>query len=304
MKRIVALLLSLVMLGMLVGCDSSDYKKAISLYESGDYKAAVGIFVELGDYEDSVGMATKCNYQIAKQNYENKEYTEAIEQFEALAGYEDSADLLMQCRYEYAKILFDDSKYTDARNQFQKLEQTEEVNQYLRLSAWGMLQTYVEENGPIIDKVETFDPAGSEEIVATYNISNRRGALTIQTQMTSNKKQTDGLFYIRVGKSADTEIVFNMETDCVNVNSDYNYEMENNVNSGPSSKKHYVGSAIWNIHDFYADGDVNDFVEVVEGEFNLGFLYNQQIGVVEFLMVQLPKTDLGINIRDLGFVDY
>lgn len=267
MKKVLSLILPFVMLAMLTGRDSSDYKKATDLYEDGKYEEAIVLFLELGDYEDS-------------------------------------ADLLMQCRYEYAKVLFDDCKYADAREQFQKLEQTEEINQYLRLSAWGMLQTYVEENGPIIDEVETFDPAGSEEIVATYNVSNRRGALTIQTQMTSNKKQTDGLFYIRVGSSADTKIVFNMETDCVNVNSDYNYEMENNVNSGPSSKKHYVGSAIWNIHDFYADGDVNDFVEVVEGEFNLGFLYDQQIGVVEFLMVQLPKTDLGINIRDLGFVDY
>ena len=267
MKKIVAVILSLAIIGTLAGCDSSDYKKAVSLYESGNY-------------------------------------LEAMERFEALGDYENSRDLLNQCRYDYAKMLFENGDYVNAREQFLIAGQSEEVSEYLRLTAWGMLQTYVEENGPIIDKVETFDPAGSEEIVATYNISNRRGALTIQAQMTSNKKQTDGFFYIRVGKSADTEIVFNMETDSVNVNSDYNYEMENNVNSGPSSKKHYVGSAIWNIHDFYADGDVNDFVEVVEGEFNLGFLYNQQIGVVEFLMVQLPKTDLGSNIRDLGFVSY
>ena len=178
MKKIVALILTLIMLGMLVGCDRSDYTKAVALYESGDYMEALEIFAELGDYEDSADMAVKCNYQIAKQHFEKKAYTEAIAEFEALAGYEDSADLLMQCRYEYAKALFDDFKYADAREQFLKAEETEEVRQYLRLSAWNLLQSYVEESGPILGETESYDAVENKKTITTFSVSNNHGVLT------------------------------------------------------------------------------------------------------------------------------
>ena len=42
---------------MLTGCDSSDYKKATELYESGNYDEAYEAFTELGDYKDSANMA-------------------------------------------------------------------------------------------------------------------------------------------------------------------------------------------------------------------------------------------------------
>lgn len=304
MKKIVSVILSFVILVMLTGCDSADYKKAVSLYESGNYTAAAEIFGQLGDYENSGEMTVKCNYYIAKQHFENLEYAEAIKLFESLGNYEDCADLLMQCRTAYATTLFDSYNYVAAREQFKLLEQTEEVMQSLRLCAWGMLQTYVEENGPIIDEVESFDPAGSEEIFATYSVSNRHGTLTIQAKNTENSKQTDGFYYIRVGRSIDSTIRFNADSNSVTLDSEYNYEMENNVSFGPSDKNHYTGSGTWNIYDFYADGDVNDFVEVTDGKIHLGSLYRQLIGVVEFLQVQLPKTDLDITIRDLGFTSF
>lgn len=304
MKKIIATIFLLAMLGMLAGCDSADYKKAVSLYESSDYTAAVEIFTKLGDYENSAEMAVICNYNIAKQFFENQQYAEAIKLFESLGKYENSADLLMQCRTDYANVLFNNCDYAAAREQFKHLEQTEEVMQSLRLCAWGMLQAYVEENGPITDVVESFDPAGSEEIIATYTISNRHGALTIQAKNTENSKQTDGFYYIRVGKSIDSSIRFDADSNSVTLDSEYNYEMENNVNSGPSDKKHYTGTGTWNIHDFYADGDVNDFVEVTDGKIHLGSLYEQLIGTVEFLQVQLPKIDLDITIRDLGFASF
>ena len=53
MKKILAILVVALMICSLAGCDSSKYKKAVELYDSGDYQAAIVIFSELGDYEDS-----------------------------------------------------------------------------------------------------------------------------------------------------------------------------------------------------------------------------------------------------------
>lgn len=53
MKRIVALLLAFSMVVILCGCSSGNYKKAVSLYEAGNYEEAKIRFEKLGDYEDS-----------------------------------------------------------------------------------------------------------------------------------------------------------------------------------------------------------------------------------------------------------
>lgn len=60
MRKIVALLLVFVMMFTLCGCDSREYKKALSLYENGQYEEAHQIFTELGDYEDCQEMAINC----------------------------------------------------------------------------------------------------------------------------------------------------------------------------------------------------------------------------------------------------
>lgn len=53
MKRIVALILVLSMVLVLCGCSSSNYKKAVDLYEKGNYEEAMTLFEKVGDYEDS-----------------------------------------------------------------------------------------------------------------------------------------------------------------------------------------------------------------------------------------------------------
>ena len=67
---------------VLTGCDSSQYKKATSLYEAGDFEAAASLFEELGDYENSAEMALACKYTYAAQLLENKDYDAAKEIFE------------------------------------------------------------------------------------------------------------------------------------------------------------------------------------------------------------------------------
>ena len=53
MKRVIALILVLSMVFALCGCSSRDYKKAVSLFEEGEYEQAKELFIVLEDYKDS-----------------------------------------------------------------------------------------------------------------------------------------------------------------------------------------------------------------------------------------------------------
>lgn len=45
-------------------------------------------------------------------------------------------------------------------------------------------------------------------------------------------------------------------------------------------------------------------VQDVDGELQYDYLLLQQTGTVVFLQEELPKTGLGITIKDLGFVNF
>ncbi len=91
-KKFVALLLAVVLVMALTGCDSMDYKKAQDLYDDGEFEDAKEIFEELDDYEDSEDMVIACDYGIACQLLEDGKYEEAREAFQDLGDYEDSEE--------------------------------------------------------------------------------------------------------------------------------------------------------------------------------------------------------------------
>ncbi|MBO7253635.1 MAG: tetratricopeptide repeat protein [Oscillospiraceae bacterium] len=95
-KRMIVVAVLCAMVLMLTGCDSADYKKAMGLYESGDFAAAEALFLELEDYENSAEMVTACRYGAAVAMMDAGNYTEAAAAFEALGDYEDSAARLKQ----------------------------------------------------------------------------------------------------------------------------------------------------------------------------------------------------------------
>lgn len=107
--------------------NSSNYKQAVTLMESGKYDEATAAFKELGDYKDSPEMIKYINgeklfeegkydkaeaifkelgqeekfkdklYQQAERVFENKKYNEAVTIFEKLYNYKDSKDKIYQC---------------------------------------------------------------------------------------------------------------------------------------------------------------------------------------------------------------
>ncbi|MBD5140196.1 MAG: hypothetical protein HDT25_02085 [Ruminococcus sp.] len=62
----------IIILSMFTACDSSNYKKAVKLMESGNYEEAKAILTELKDYKDSADLIYNCNWEIVLNYYKNK----------------------------------------------------------------------------------------------------------------------------------------------------------------------------------------------------------------------------------------
>ena len=92
MKKICVFLLIVLMIISLTACKSDDYKEAMQLYVNNEYDAALVIFTELGDYEDSMNMVTRCRYAQAHSLLQDGKYEEARIMFEELGDYKDSAN--------------------------------------------------------------------------------------------------------------------------------------------------------------------------------------------------------------------
>lgn len=93
-KKAICVICTLAICLALTGCDSSQYKKAMSLYENGEYEKASEIFEELGDYENSSEMALSCKYTKAEEALASGNYEIAISFYESVPGYRDSESKL------------------------------------------------------------------------------------------------------------------------------------------------------------------------------------------------------------------
>lgn len=228
---------------------------------------------------------------------------DAIEIFEGLDNYADSSSLLKRCHLNYALELYEAGDFTNARNHFQLAEQTEIVKKHLRASAWELLRSYIEENGPISKKDESAELIDSKTTAENYTLAIRQGKLTIQAEKTEKSNRKEYGFYLRIEEDISTVFSYDVGTETMKLESKFQHHMENNV----GVKDSYTtkeGSAIWNICDFVEEGDAKAFIQDVEGELFYSSLYAQQIGTVVFLQEELPKTNLGITVKDLGFTSF
>ena len=78
-KRIcISLCIMLTAAAIITGCGKGgDYKKAMSMYENGQFEEAAEKFTELGDYENSQDMVMVCRYEAAKTLFDAGNYEEA-----------------------------------------------------------------------------------------------------------------------------------------------------------------------------------------------------------------------------------
>lgn len=146
-KSVVVLILLCLLAFSLTGCDSLNYREAVKLYNAQDYDKALEIFTELGEYEDSAQLITRCKYWIAIEAMEYGRYDSAMEQFQALNGYEDSAERITECKYQLAIAAFDSEEYASAEALFLEIPDYQQVPEYLRRLNWQKFFDAVAETG-------------------------------------------------------------------------------------------------------------------------------------------------------------
>lgn len=146
--KLLALVMTVCMLmALLTGCDTLDYRKAVQLYNNRQYDAAIELFHELGDYEDSAALFTASHYWAAMERMDAGNYAEALPRFLKLGDYEDSAARAMECKYQMGIQAIAEARYSDAENYFRELGDYRKTADYLRQLEWQKLYDYILANG-------------------------------------------------------------------------------------------------------------------------------------------------------------
>lgn len=135
-RKLTAVFLAVLLLLSMTGCDSLDYREAVNLYNAQEYEAAGELFYELGDYEDSKQLYTRCQYWIAVELMEKGIYTEALPRFLKLGDYEDSQARAMECKYQRAIAAFDSGNLNEAETFFLDTPDYKQTPEYLRRITW------------------------------------------------------------------------------------------------------------------------------------------------------------------------
>ncbi len=122
MQKRILFILSEALVLLLCACNSSDYKNAQTLYQSGDYAAACQLFEALSEgdepYKDSEDMVSACRYQQALALENDGSYSDAITAYTALGSYEDCKDRIKACKYSLALALEEAGEYEKAAEAF------------------------------------------------------------------------------------------------------------------------------------------------------------------------------------------
>lgn len=122
-----------------------EYDEGIRLMKEEKYAEANEIFMNLGDYRDSILKAKQAqnyiDYINAKQLLETGQYEEAWVEFDNLGIFLDSNTLAKESRYIYAVLLYENGEYEKASTFFINLGDYKESKQY----AAGTLVTSIGE---------------------------------------------------------------------------------------------------------------------------------------------------------------
>lgn len=151
MRKYICLCLALMLCLCLCACKSSDYKKAMSLFETGEYEEAIAAFEALGEYKDSVQKIDECKYEAAVDLMESGSFEEAIAAFKALGEYSDSVQKINECKYRAAVALMDSGNYEEAIAAFEAIGEYKDCAQKIRDCKTAILDIRYDEAIALMD---------------------------------------------------------------------------------------------------------------------------------------------------------
>ena len=133
MKRGAAVFFFVLMI-LLVGCNSTDYKKAGQLFNGGAYERALTIYQKLGGYKDSAERVPACLERLGSETMSASKYKEAYIWYTQLLNYPDYAETASQNLYEIGKNSMEDKNWSLAANCFSKIPSYKNSQELLRRS--------------------------------------------------------------------------------------------------------------------------------------------------------------------------
>lgn len=151
-KSFTVLFLALTLCLSMTGCSKQNYRKAINLYNKGEYDAAATLFSELGNYENSRELQTLSRYWEAISLMEEGSYSSALPRFLKLGIYEDSAERAIECKYQIAIEAFQSNDYKTAETYFLEQPQYRQTEEYLRRITWQKLFDAITAAGSTLQK--------------------------------------------------------------------------------------------------------------------------------------------------------
>ena len=237
-KRIcIFLFIMLTAAAILTGCGKGgDYKKAMSLYENGQFEEAAEKFIELGDYENSQDMVMVCRYEAARTLFDAGNYEEAKKAFAELGDYENSANFVTECDYNLASSLFEAGDYEGAIAIFETIpdfkdsqEKIHSANKELMVQKYGPVlqaingKTWVFNGGSdtILNKISFTDEEA--EIAQVYYDGNGKhdnGSSTYSFTVDDSK------ILITMADGSEMEIPYTLDGDSINLEKDKYFTME------------------------------------------------------------------------------
>ncbi len=273
MKKAMVLMIAVLMLILLAGCDSAAYQKAVSLYESGSY-------------------------------------AEAIENFEGLGDYEDSIELLEKCRVAYASELIDSGEYEAARKQLQKAERTDQVEKYLRISAWGMVRKYLEEEGSFEEKDNQYDVESSTQIESVCEIYKQGKSVAVNIQ------SSEVISYPILSANQTTITRTTVTFDGKEMQPELESKAEVTFKGTRNSSTFYnVGTCLWDIAAYEADAPLiwEEYIHIdsdgAMDDTRSAPAFNRRVSMQQTIITGcleriLEDVNPDLTMADLGFVNY
>ena len=101
MKKLLAALLCIALLGGCSNPQKDQYNQAKEYMENGEYHEAMEVLRELGDYQDSQELLLEATYQYGLVKLNKKNYTGAIELFDECGDYQDAAEKSVDTKLAY-----------------------------------------------------------------------------------------------------------------------------------------------------------------------------------------------------------
>ena len=237
-KRICASLCMLLIAAViLTGCGKGgDYKKAMSMYENGQFEEAAEKFTELGDYENSQDMVMTCRYEAARTLFDAGKYEEAKKAFAELGDYENSANYVSECDYSTASSLLEAGDYEGAIAIFESIPDFKDSQEKIRSANKELM---IQKYGPVLQalngKTWLFN-GGSNTILNKISFTDEEAEIA-QVSYDGNGKHDNGSntfaftvddkkILITMADGSEMEIPYTLEGDSIKLEKDKYFTIE------------------------------------------------------------------------------